>query len=845
MPDIIMHQNSTFSSNPRRFVKWEEQFVSHDRGSRVVHYYLKDQKGHASLAVIGTERSLRHMVYVVCEEFLPLAGLDKTTTAAFKWRARREVVDWLTSLIANARPCSTFNDSHVSAGGSPKYDQSSLSELDAGSHAEDMEGWETLDEDRDHSHEHVPKKNYRGKTDAVLWVGSSWSCRKQLRHYNSFQRNGIMISVQDFVYVMSEEKERHIGYVEDMYEDKKSRKKLRITWFHKTNELFCKIPPPTPHFREVFYTSFPQVLSVECVDGLATVLTPEHFDKCSLTLPAEVMADVHLCSRQFDGEGIKPFNICEVKGYWHQKALISLDLSLPPQSSPNYDPGSDDMEADEEEDIELGNVIKRGPRTARYCRRRKRNADSAYVCNLMDVACGTAQEKSSLTAHGNGEIINGQRLVGNSSLALKVHNNKCKEQAEQRLILFDVGDKIEAFSEDSGIRGCWFRGTVVRRVSCRLKIRYDDLLNENDDGNLEEWVSACKVAGLDKLGLRIPGRVTLRPCPSKLAPPTVSEAGLAVDAWWHDGWWEGVVLKLLPEGESDISSFQQTDLRVSRDWVNGQWVDVKSNAEIVSAIDVGIRGGELNTVFKGGRTLESSQSPVWKFSSDCNVVELPVCADLRQVYSVQDQAAEAVKESIAAGQSAFECIGAAHVSGNEVPQSEGTSLRKFETVANFVSSSYGVEKLVCTKMQEEAHVQGNNFMVQTVKSESDLHKESHGDDCACIHCVNDFNLKRLRWKSGRKRHWQGDLCTSRMGKSGNHSLKEQARESSAESILDEDASSQEHSIGTRWQSIESSENDLGKIVRQGHEGGNSSYGPTVGNNIFMTSLPVANLVMST
>lgn len=73
--------------------------MSHDRGSRVVHYYLKDRHGHSSLAVIGNERSLRHMVYVVCDDFLPHTGLDKSTTPAFKWRARREVVDWLQSLL--------------------------------------------------------------------------------------------------------------------------------------------------------------------------------------------------------------------------------------------------------------------------------------------------------------------------------------------------------------------------------------------------------------------------------------------------------------------------------------------------------------------------------------------------------------------------------------------------------------------------------------------------------------------------------------------------------------------------------------------------------------------------
>ena len=84
----------------KRFVEWEEQFVSLDRGSRIVHYYLKDQSGNSVLAVEGTERSLRHMVYVVSQEFLDLPGLAKPSNSSFKWRSRREVVDWLTSMLS-------------------------------------------------------------------------------------------------------------------------------------------------------------------------------------------------------------------------------------------------------------------------------------------------------------------------------------------------------------------------------------------------------------------------------------------------------------------------------------------------------------------------------------------------------------------------------------------------------------------------------------------------------------------------------------------------------------------------------------------------------------------------
>lgn len=86
--------------NNRCFVEWKEQFVSQERGNRVVHYYLKDAAGESILAVVGTERSVRHMCYVVAEEFLEICGKEGSIPTGFKWRSRREVVDWLTSTLS-------------------------------------------------------------------------------------------------------------------------------------------------------------------------------------------------------------------------------------------------------------------------------------------------------------------------------------------------------------------------------------------------------------------------------------------------------------------------------------------------------------------------------------------------------------------------------------------------------------------------------------------------------------------------------------------------------------------------------------------------------------------------
>ena len=278
------------------------------------------------------------------------------------------------------------------------------------------------------------------------------------------------LQVHSFVYVLTEA-ESHPAYVEDMYEDSKMKKKLRVRWFHKANEVACKIPPPAPHARELFYTTFSQVVSVECVDGLATVLSPEHFELCTNVLDVEAAMHVHVCSRQFDSnEGIKSFSIQEVKGYWQQqvlshigvKARVGLMCSLL-----HTEPGSEDLEMDEEE-TELGNVIRRGPRTARSTRRRvgfgshMRDGDSgnisAWVTPSVDKACSTSDG-----GVGADEVAN---------------------PVEHRLD-FKVGDEIEILSQDSGLRGCWFKATITRRVSKRLKVRYDKLQNEDGQGNLE------------------------------------------------------------------------------------------------------------------------------------------------------------------------------------------------------------------------------------------------------------------------------------------------------------------------------------------------------------------------
>ena len=92
-------ERTTMASATSGYVSWYEDFISSHKGRREVRYYLKRSDGSLDLAVVGKEKSLRHMSYhyALQNRFLNSVGLFLSRT---KLKSRREVVEWLSSVVS-------------------------------------------------------------------------------------------------------------------------------------------------------------------------------------------------------------------------------------------------------------------------------------------------------------------------------------------------------------------------------------------------------------------------------------------------------------------------------------------------------------------------------------------------------------------------------------------------------------------------------------------------------------------------------------------------------------------------------------------------------------------------
>ena len=145
------------------------------------------------------------------------------------------------------------------------------------------------------------------------------------------------------------------------------------------------------------------------------------------------------------------------------------------------------------------------------------------------------------------------------------------------------------------MRGCWFRASIVKMHKNKVKVQYQDIQDAVDETKkLEEWVLASKISAHDDLRLRKYGRNKIRPVPPphRFEKSTGVDVGSIVDVWWHDGWWEGIVVKIVSEakyrvyfpGEKLVSMFDLDNLRQSQEWIGNEWVKMRGRPDLVDSV---------------------------------------------------------------------------------------------------------------------------------------------------------------------------------------------------------------------------------------------------------------------
>ncbi|KAF0909641.1 hypothetical protein E2562_000008 [Oryza meyeriana var. granulata] len=373
-----------------------------------------------------------------------------------------------------------------------------------------------------------PTSLVRNSSKEFTWLGPAWLCEKRWKHYRSFRRRGITISVHNFVYILSEEKKRLIAQVEDLYEDTNSTNMVMVRWFDKVDEVGVELPPDVGD-REIFFSPGRQDLSVECIDGLAAVLSAQHFEKFQGG-PRHSYWQPYVCRRQIDDDGIKTFDVTQSQGYWSQEVLRTM-----------FNAASS---------LKVRFKVTKGASGSDGVQKRKRDTSS------------DTDPQQCLPS----------TVFGSDNLKYDLEHKTQKQ--------LYPGSRAEVLSQDSGIRGCWFRCFVLKRRGDKIKVRYEDLQDADETGNLEEWVLLTRIAKPDQLGIRISGRPMVRPHHEQHGKgPCSFGVGSIVDAWWNSGWWEGIVLRQRNDrclqvyfpGEKQIADFCEDDLRHSLEWAGGQW----------------------------------------------------------------------------------------------------------------------------------------------------------------------------------------------------------------------------------------------------------------------------------
>ncbi|WOG82984.1 hypothetical protein DCAR_0102157 [Daucus carota subsp. sativus] len=130
---------------------------------------------------------------------------------------------------------------------------------------------------------------------------------------------------------------------------------------------------------------------------------------------------------------------------------------------------------------------------------------------------------------------------------------------------FRKGAFVEITSDEDGFQGAWFAATMLEKLSSdEYMVEYQSLTNDDGTELLKEKANIKHI----------------RPFPPETAVADYYSLLQEVDALYNDGWWVGVISKVLQgkkyliyfRGTNEEMEFNHSDLRPHQDWIDGKWV---------------------------------------------------------------------------------------------------------------------------------------------------------------------------------------------------------------------------------------------------------------------------------
>lgn len=142
---------------------------------------------------------------------------------------------------------------------------------------------------------------------------------------------------------------------------------------------------------------------------------------------------------------------------------------------------------------------------------------------------------------------------------------------------FPNGAEVEVSSNDDGFRGALYEGKVIGAVFKKAK------KGDNNKRKRVELVVEYSTLMMDEAG-KIPLQETVDIVQVRPRPPRERRRRFKyseeVDAFYNDGWWEGIITGVLEGGRYSVFfraareqlEFLESELRLHREWVHGEWI---------------------------------------------------------------------------------------------------------------------------------------------------------------------------------------------------------------------------------------------------------------------------------